>query len=732
MMSWLWLPGDFFEKITPKKRPAVICKKPKTSIKWPDVKFQSKGYDMGNQINVRLAVWAGALVLGVILSNGVAQAAGFVEPEEMLQRDQWAKEHLLDAKAKIPFSFLYNRQASEGLLSIWEQKAQSEKLDAVRTQHSLRWTDPGTGLEVRCVAVEYADYPVVEWTVYFKNTSKQDTPILEDIQGLDTQLKRSDKGEFVLNGVKGDFWSAASYEPYRLAMGANTVRNCAPPPRSGKSCDGRKGWPYYNLQIPGGGIILAIGWPGQWASSFVRDDANGLRIKAGQELTHMLLKPGEEIRTPLTVMLFWQGTDIVRSQNIWRRWYMAHNIPRVNGQCPGPMVSAGPSGLCEQTEENCRKATDAIIADDSTITHFWVDAGWYPCDEGPYEGKKRWLNTGTWDPDPKRLPNGFREFSDKLHAKGKKFILWFEPERVGHPDSWLGKNHPEWLLPGQSHGSLLDEGNPEALRWLIDHVDGMIKSEGMDWYREDMNGGGPLPCWRKNDTPDRQGITENFYVQGHLYFWDELRWRNPGLFIDSCASGGRRNDIETMRRAVPLLRSDFTGRPKYEDAVEGNQGHTYGLSFWLPFQGTGVGLFDKYSYRSFYLPSLNMGGANLKGEKKAAQKQAHTECMQIAPYILFGDYYPLTDYSLQLDQWIAWQFDRPELGAGVVQAFRRENCTVTTMTFKLYGLEPNAVYTLTNLDVTDTTTATGSDLMNTGLTVNLSTTPGSAVIIYSN
>ncbi len=46
------------------------------------------------------------------------------------------------------------------------------------------------------------------------------------------------------------------------------------------------------------------------------------------------------------------------------------------------------------------------------------------------------------------------------------------------------------------------------------------------------------------------------------------------------------------------------------------------------------------------------------------------EWRKIRTYML-GDYYPLTPYSLQRDQWIAWQFDRPDLGGGEVQAFRR-------------------------------------------------------------
>ena len=41
---------------------------------------------------------------------------------------------------------------------------------------------------------------------------------------------------------------------------------------------------------------------------------------------------------------------------------------------------------------------------------------------------------------------------------------------------------------------------------------------------------------------------------------------------------------------------------------------------------------------------------------------------QIEPYLL-GDYYALTPYSLAKDACMAWQFNRPEMGEGVVQAF---------------------------------------------------------------
>jgi alpha-galactosidase len=240
-----------------------------------------------------------------------------------------------------------------------------------------------------------------------------------------------------------------------------------------------------------------------------------------------------------------------------------------------------------------------------------------------------------------------------------------------------------------------------------------------------MNGGGPLPAWRKNDAPDRQGITENFYVQGHLALWDELRRRHPGLRIDSCASGGRRNDLESMRRAVPLLRSDFQF-PDMKGVVEGNQGHTLGLSSWLPFQGTGCYLYEPYAFRSFYLPSFGM--ASLTPQTKAAQKQAYAECARIAPLML-GDFYLLTPHTLNEETWIAWQFDRPELGMGVVQAFRRASAREPSKRFRLRGLQPGARYEIENLDG-GRQIVSSRELMDEGLVVNLSEKPAAAVMIY--
>jgi hypothetical protein len=98
--------------------------------------------------------------------------------------------------------------------------------------------------------------------------------------------------------------------------------------------------------------------------------------------------------------------------------------------------------------------------------------------------------------------------------------------------------------------------------------------------------------------------------------------------------------------------------------------------------------------------------------------------------LFLGDFYPLLSYSLAEDVWAAWQFDRPDRGTGAVLAFRRSECPFAGATLKLQGLDPQAVYQVTNLDAASTTEMTGRQLAERGLTVPITSQPGSAIILY--
>ena len=115
---------------------------------------------------------------------------------------------------------------------------------------------------------------------------------------------------------------------------------------------------------------------------------------------------------------------------------------------------------------------------------------------------------------------------------------------------------------------------------MTDHIDKLLIEQGIDLYRQDFNID-PLPFWRARRTRGPAGHYGNPPCRpGCSPIWDELQRRHPDMLIDECASGGRRNDLEMMRRAVPLWRSDRIYVPV------GQQCLTYGISLWIPYYGT--------------------------------------------------------------------------------------------------------------------------------------------------
>jgi alpha-galactosidase len=629
-------------------------------------------------------------------------------PEETAEKNAWVQKHLSAPEmAEPPFSFVFGGKPSAELLKTWTKKLETKKLDEVRTQYVLGWSDPKTGLEVRCVAVDYADFPTIEWTVYLKNAGKQDTPILSNVESLDTRLEGEDR--FVLHHNIGTLVKAQDYQPLATEIAKGKPMTLTP-----GSIATAHVWPYFNLQCGDGGRIIVVGWPGKWAATFNLDGEKSVRVTGGQELVNTKLQPAEEIRTPLIVQQFYRG-DTTRAQNIWRRWMKAHNMPKPGGKLPPPQMTPCSSHqyaeMTKADEASQKMFIDRYVEEGIKIDYWWMDAGWYPC-------RGEWPVTGTWEVDKTRFPNGLRAVSDHARKKGIKTIVWFEPERVV-AGTWLHTNHKDWLL-GET---LLNLGDPKALEWAIDHFSKMITDEGIDLYRQDYNIN-PLPYWRNNDAQDRQGITENKYVVGYLAYWDGLVKNKPDLLIDSCSGGGHRNDLETMRRSVPLLRSDYLFEPI------GQQGHTYGLAQWLPFFGTGTKPLSAYAFRSCMCPGIiPCWDMRDKSLDYALMRKLTDEWRSVASCYL-GDYYPLTPYSLEKNAWMAWQFDLPESGEGLVQAFRREECAIAKTAYKLQGLDPAATYEVTDLDVGKLATVSGKSLMEEGLAVEIKELPGAAVIRY--
>ncbi len=677
-----------------------------------------------------------AAFLLLFLGSNVADA---IPPtrSELAVRARWASAHLRSSATTPAFGFTYAGRPASEWLAARTGRTTRLRLDAARTQWTTVWTDEGTGLVVRCVAVEYEDSPAVEWTVYFRNTGATPTPWLEDLQAVDLNLDlgvgvRGAKGAgedagIVLHHSKGAPTQPDDYAPRSTRLEPEQVIRLAT--EGGRPS--QTVMPYFNLAWPGRGVVVAVGWPGQWAADFRAGRDGRVRVRAGQEGTRFRLEPGEEVRTPLIALVFWEGARH-RAHNLWREWMVRHNLPRPGGRLAPPHFVACSSHqfneMLRANEENQKLFIDRYLAEGLKIDYWWMDAGWYVNDGS-------WVNTGTWEVDRRRFPNGLRAITDHAHARGVKSIVWFEPERVT-TNSWIFREHPEWCLSAErSSWRLLDLGHPVAWRWLVEHVDRLLVDEGIDLYRQDFNID-PLKFWRAHDASDRQGITENRYVTGYLAYWDELRRRHPSLLIDSCASGGRRNDLETLRRAVPFLRSDHLFEPVSQQA------HTYGASFWLPHHGTGTivgpselfkdlkpGQVSTYLFRSHMCPTVIACWDVRRPDLDYARLRELTAQLRRVQPAYYGDYYPLTPHSMAQDAWMAWQFHRSDDGEGVIQAFRRAEAPGDSLLLRPEGLRPRVRYEMENLDG-GREVRTGRQWMSDGLVVRLAEPASAAVFVY--
>ena len=387
--------------------------------------------------------------------------------------------------------------------------------------------------------------------------------------------------------------------------------------------------PFFNIEAKGEGRGGGDWLVGRVGGEITRTPNPGpsFQVHAGMALTNLKLHPGEEIRTPRILTLFWQG-DRRRGNNLLRQFILAHHRPTVGGkplECPITNANWGETPASDHLE-NIRQ----IIAHDLPMDYYWIDAGWF--------GKGQWWkNPGNWEVKRDLYPQGFKPISDLLHSAGRKLLLWFEPERVCAGTPWYTE-HAAWLLevpkerkvyrgfdakgewdvavtdprwvPNESARNQIQEGDklfnlaiPEARQFLTDFMSAKIDEFGLDCFRNDANIA-PLEFWRAADAPDRQGITEIRWVEGFYAFWDELRRRHPNLIIDDCASGGRRIDLETISRSTPLSRTDFVGHSLAD------QCHTQGLLQWVPLNTTSAGdlsTHNEYKIRSSMTAGLCYG-----------------------------------------------------------------------------------------------------------------------------
>ncbi len=625
-----------------------------------------------------------------------------------------------------------------------EEKEKGKRTDRITLRHP-------SGLIITLLAALYEQHAAYEWTLWFENPTEEESLRISALSAADILIPgRAPRLRGILGDARnenyGDGNLSLTYgmnnQPYDipLALGQNYFLH----PHNGNACNHE--FPYFKMQTSLGATMAAIGWPGQWRAHFYAD-LTGIRFRAGQETLDTTLHPGESLRTPLITFLIADGDDPDRLTNLWRTFMMECNLPRQGGEIPSPMISAcsvGTDMMCRATEENQIRQIRNLRAHGIKLDHWWMDAGWYEVHEdgAPLTHIDDYVFLGTFKMRERDFPTGMAAITDCMKETGGKTMLWFEPERIGLPPERFKTDgstlHPDWLLKGvindvryRDFGTLphpirfVDMGNDDAREWITDKIVSTLKKGKIDMYREDHNIT-PMYFWRTSDEPGRAGMTENHYITGHLRMWDDIRARCDDMILDSCASGGRRNDLESMRRAVPLHIADYFSTSV--TTLAQRQAVMSQIFAYFPYikqegpEGNGIVNESFEWYMSTCMAPFTMVHVREDlSEEDWARVRAHLARWEEIKYTFYADYYMLTDWNIDRGQWLAYSFIDSVAGTGSVIAFRREMNEEPVKVLPLKGLCDTQDYLVRDLVTGEEIRASGFSLRTSGLPITLRT-----------
>lgn len=573
------------------------------------------------------------------------------------------------------------------------------------------------GVTVTAIEKKYPDVKATEWVLYFENTSGKDSLVFSGINDCDISLSFDDIPEHKLgyrcvygmpcittmNGcVQGgrnyktnDRLSASEFEfnDEYILDGDKKSYNCL----TSRSSD--RLMPFFDVHAGDNGAILAIGWTGGWKAEFTREGEK-IDVKAGLQNAEFYLKDKEKIRTASILIMEYSDED--DKSNNFRK------LIRENFSHTACTKATRESILATELwgslpSEEMVKRIEEYKKYDVEFEDMWIDAGWYGRGEiGPTCYSPGWSEqTGDWRINKDIHKKGMCDVRDAANDAGMNIMLWFEPERavVGTP---MTKEHPEWFLRCEEEktNSILYYGNDEALGYVYKMIKDSIDTLKLSCYRQDFNVG-LTGFFNENDEENRKGITEIKHIMGMYRLWDRLLSEYPHLIIDNCSSGGRRIDIETLKRSLPFFRSDYLCN--FNSNPDVLQAHNSNISYYLPYTGcANKTKNDMYAIRSSY--SSSWGGAfynaivQTMSEKDFAwAAEVCREYKSIRRYFA-KNFYNHGTRTVDDTAWCIWQYHDEQSNSGIVMAFRRENSPCEKAVIELKGIDGGKTYNCINID----------------------------------
>lgn len=349
---------------------------------------------------------------------------------------------------------------------------------------------------------------------------------------------------------------------------------------------------------------------------------------------------------------------------------------------------------------------------------FVLDDGWF----GNRFDDNRAL--GDWFVNEEKLGGPLQDLIEKVHAKGLKFGLWFEPEMIS-VDSDLYRKRTDWAIQVPNYGYtysrnqlMLNLANPDVVTYLKDVLDKILTDNAIDYVKWDYN---------RNMTNIGNGANYlESQMQSHQYMlglYDLVNFltsKHDNILFESCSGGGGRNDLGMMRYFPQVWVSDNT------DAIA-RLPIQYGSSYLYPAISMGAHVSAVPNHQMGRTTPLETRGnvammGNLGYEldlTSLTQKEKDVIAAQIAhykdirPVVQFGQQYRLINPDAGSNE-AAVQFNYENKA---LATYVRVLSTVETVetTLKLKNLDQDANYILKGTGQV----YSGAELMYAGITVVL-------------
>ena len=420
-------------------------------------------------------------------------------------------------------------------------------------------------LNLNVDVIVFKDFPHVEYATHFENVSNKESKIVSDFCALSLVAPFEHK-YYGVQRIKTNYYKTTHKLDVRYALGSVSSptdfysKKKTLLPRFGEDYlklstnDYRSSasyMPYFAADFSEQkGINVSIGWTGGWYAEFSAnlDSPYGdkkawkyYNVSVGMCKTNFKVLPKEKLSNMAMSLQFRDNMNIIDAQNLHRRFMLAYHSPRDSkGNLLKTPISFVTWGGLES--HKALERIKMIKAKNLPYEVYWIDAGWSgadaPCPhfiENTNIVSDWYLRIGNWRINRYAHPEGISKISDSAHDAGLEMLLWFEVERI-YKESGANiiKEKPHWFLSDKKTKNLMvNLADDDARDWLINVICGYLKSEKIDYYRQDYNMN-PLWFYTHTDTPDRIGVCEMKYIQGLYKYLETLKERNPDMLIDNC------------------------------------------------------------------------------------------------------------------------------------------------------------------------------------------------------